>query len=170
MPNYNPSTIARIADIESGIRVDTGSIAAATYLRNGTQVELFNVYGRIKVINLFLEVITALSNNAYTAKFNATFTTPSIAVADMSAACASTAQLAAGRRITWLGGAVATAAIVTQSAGISLLGATPQVIGGIGFVGTIGILGAAANHDSGACIATIFYVPWSDGAYVTAAL
>ena len=169
--NYNPSTIARIADIHSGIRVETASLAGATYLTGAanTQTELFTVKGLIQVLSLYLEVLTVLSNHACTVLFNCTFTTPTIAVNAMSAACASIAQAAQGQRVWCLGGAVATAAVLTDGAGLSVGAAViPQLVGGRDFVGSIGILTAAASITSGTFMATLHYVPMSDGAYAEA--
>jgi len=174
MPNYAPSTIARIGDLINGVRVDTSVLANATYLLSA-QHEIFNVYGRIKIHNLFGEVTVICSNNATQVLFNYTSSSPVIAVQPLCAKCASIAQLAVGERIYWLGGAVATAAVITATPGISDINATPQVIGGVAtagtnFVGTIGILSSDANQASGSIRYTIFYTPMSDGAYVTAVL
>lgn len=174
MPNYNPSTIARIGDLVNGIRVDTSVLANLTYLHQD-QWEIFNVVGRIKIHNLFGEVTVVCSNNATQVLFNYTSATPVIAVQPLCAKCASIAQLAVGERISWLGGAVATAAVITATPGISDINVTPQIVGGVAtdgsnFVGTIGILSSDADQASGSCRFTIFYTPMSDGAYVSAAL
>lgn len=171
MVNFNQSTQAMIGMITGGLRVETATLANATYLLNGTQTELFNVYGRILVLNLFIELITAASANATTLQFNTTFTTPVIAVNPMGAACASISAKGAGQRIVHVGGAVATAAILTDSSGLSdITCVTPQIVGGYQFVGTIGVLGAAASQASGTFRAAMLYVPFSDGAYAQAAL
>lgn len=168
--NYNPSTIARIADIHSGIRVETGVLAAATYLLSGTQTELFNVRGRVKVLHLYLEVISALSAHACQILFNCTFTVPVIAKNAMCDKCASLSGAARGQRVWWVGGAVGTAAVLTDGAGLSDINVTPHVVGGKDFVGTIGILGSDASHNAGTFIGVIHYVPMSDGAYISARL
>jgi hypothetical protein len=170
--NYNPSTIARIADIHSGIRVETSSLAGATYLLGAanTQTELFTVKGRIKVINLYLEVLTALSNHACQVLFNCTFTTPVIAANAMCGKCATIASAAQGQRIWWVGGAVATAAVLTDGAGLSDINVAPHVVGGKDFVGSIGILASDASIASGTFMGAIHYVPMSDGAYVESLL
>lgn len=172
--NFNPSTIEAVGYLTNGIRVDTSVLANATYLV-GNQVELFNVYGRIKIHNLFGEVCVICSNNATTLLFNYTSTTPSIAVQPLCGASGSMAQLAVGERVFWLGGAVATAAVLTATPGISDINVTPQVVGGVAtagtnFVGTIGQLTAVANQASGSIRFSIFYTPMSDGAYVSAIL
>lgn len=171
MPNYNPSTIERIGDMINGIRVDTSTLAAATYLLTGNnQTEIFNVYGRIKIHELFGEVKVVFSNHATTLYYNFTSTSPAIAVQPISAACSTMAQLAVGERISWVGGAVATAVVLTATAGITDVARSPQIIGTDGGVGSIGILTAAASLTSGSVKFSIFYSPMSDGAYVTAAL
>lgn len=167
MANFNPSTIEMIGHMMNGIRVDTSTLAAASYF-NQAQHELFTVYGRIKIHNLFGEVTTIFSNNAATLLYNFTSTSPVIAVQPISAACGTTAQLAVGERIWWIGGAVATAVVLTATAGISDINVTPQVVGTVGGTGTIGILTAAASLSSGGVKFSIFYTPMSDGAYVEA--
>src|SRR5512137_167192 len=129
--NYNPSTIARIGDLVNGIRVDTSALAAATYfLTGGTQTEIFNVYGRVKIHELFGEVAAAaFSNNACVLKYTFTSSSPVIAVADLTSVTASLAQLAIGERITWLGGAVATAAIITATPGITDIARGTHIVG-----------------------------------------
>jgi len=169
MPNYNPSTIARIGDLVNGIRVSTSALAAETYIHQN-QSELFNVYGRVKIHELFGEVSEAISNSAATLLYNFTSTTPSISVQPISAASASLAQLAVGERIAWIGGAVATAVVITATPGITDVARTSQIVGTDGGVATIGILTAGADCTDGTVKFTICYTPLSDGAYVTAAV
>lgn len=173
--NYNPSTIARIGDIALGLRVDTSVLNNATYFDTDNaasgQTELFNVYGRVYVNLLFIELITAASANATTIQFNTTFTTPVIALNAMGAASGSISGLGAGTRIFHLGNVVATAAVLTDSAGLTAAAAViPQIVGLKGGIGTIGCVAAAADQASGTFQASIFYYPMSDGAYVTAVL
>lgn len=173
MPNYNPSTIARIGDLVNGIRVDTTAIAAATYFLTGnTNTALFNIYGRIKIHELFGEVSTsAFSNDACVVYYNYTSTSPVIAVAPLSSVSASLAQLAVGERIAWIGGAVATATVLTATPGITDVARIPQIVGVNSGVGTIGMLTATASITGTATVKfSIFYTPMSDGAYVTAIL
>jgi hypothetical protein len=173
MPNYAPSTIARIGDLINGARVETSALSAATYMLTGpTQTEIFNIFGRIKIHELFGEVAAAaFSNNACVLKYTFTSTSPVIAVADLTAASASLAQLAIGERISWIGGAVATAAVITATPGITDVARTPQIVGVSSGVGTIGINTATASITGLATVKfALFYTPMSDGAYVTAAL
>lgn len=169
--NYNPSTIARIADINQGIGVSTSVLANLSYLTGGTQTELFTVKGLISVLSLFIEFTVACSANATQVLFNCTFTTPVIGVNAMCAKCASISALPAGGRILWLGGAVATAAVITDSAGLSVGAAViPQLVGGKDFVGSIGCLDSDANQASGSFFAHLRYVPLLDGSYAEAKL
>ena len=173
--NYNPSTMARIADIYRGLQVDTAVFNTATYWnKDGAttgQFELFNVYGRIKWIHLFIEMITDSGGGAALLAFNYTFTTPAITVKPLSAASGSTASLVRGSRVVCLGGAVATATGITvATGGASDLAVTPGILGGVSFIGTIGMVTTSANNTSGTAQASIFYVPMSDGSYVTSVI
>lgn len=173
MPNFNPSTQEMIGYITGGLRVETSTLAHTTYLlgAGGTQTELFNVYGRILLLQLYLEITTAASAHATTIQFNCTFTTPTIALNPMGGASAAITSLGRGGRVVHVGGVVATAAIITDSPGLSDVSCvTPHIVGGKDFVGTIGMAAAAANQASGASYAVLHYVPYSDGAYAEAAL
>jgi len=168
--NYSPSTIARIADIRLGIRVDTGSLLGSTYLKHsGTpQHELFNVYGRIMLNYLFFEVVTAdVSADAAQITWNATFSSVAYTVQPIGTKCSSVSGMKIGHRIVWGGGVLATAATITTKPYLSDFAAvTPMIIGGIGSVGTIGCLGSDATVTTGSLVCSLFYVPMSDGAYV----
>ena len=169
--NYPPSTIARIADIHEGIGVETSVLENATYLTGATQTEVFTVKGLVKILELFIEFTEACSANATQVLFNCTFTTPVIAVNAMCAKCASISALGQGGRILWLGGAVATAAVVTDGAGLSVGAAViPQLVGGKDFIGSIGILDSDANQSDGNFFVHCRYVPILDGSYVEAKL
>jgi hypothetical protein len=170
--NHNPNTMQSIAEIKAGIRVGTGTLLNASYLiTGGTQTELFDVVGRIFLYQLYMEFQVACSANATQIKFNATWTTPVIAAADLCTKCASVSALARGRRVVWINGGVATAAVITASAGISdSIATAPYIVGGYGMVGTIGINVTDATQTSGSFRTVLHYVPASDGAYVTAKL
>ncbi len=169
MPNYHPSTVAEWSRLKNGLCTSTGTLLAASYLLQN-QVELFNLYGRVKIHELFGEVSTIISNTATTLLYNWTSTTPVIAVQPLCAASASMAQLAVGERVAWIGGAVATAAVLTATAGITDVNRTSQIVGTDGGVGTIGILTAGANATSGALKFSVFWSAMSDGAYIEALL
>jgi hypothetical protein len=171
--NFNPSTRDMISAITGGLQLKTAILANATYLlgTGNKQTELFNVHGRILLLQLYLEMITAASANATTVQFNCTFTTPVIALNPMGAACAAITSLGQGGRIVHVGGAVATAAVITDSPGLSdVTCTTRQIVGGHEFIGTIGMLAAAADQASGTFRVIMNYLPYSDGAYVEAAL
>jgi hypothetical protein len=170
MANYNLSARSRIADLVAGMRVETGTLAAATYLDHTTASgvqPLYTVVGRIMLLQLYLEVTSVLNADAAVVKFQAAFTTPVHAASDLSGASASVSGLAAGRRIVWIGGVVATATVITADEGISdVICVNPQIIGGHGFIGTIGMHTGTATVASGAVKGSLNYVPLSDGAYV----
>jgi len=182
MPNYAPSTRARIADLITGMHVKTGDgVLVAANFTNAAQTELFTVVGRIMLLQMFVELTAAADANATQVQFNCTFTTPAIGVNAMGAKCASIANKGAHTRITWIGGVVATAHVLTDSAGLtdvvaSGLGGNPHILGGetadgVNTVGTIGMLISDATQ-AGTISATghIYYIPMSVGAYAAALL
>lgn len=170
MANYNLSTRERVADLVAGLRVETGTLAGATYINHGTgSIDLFTMIGRILLLQYYLEVTTVFGAQAAVVKMQAAFTTPAHAASDLSSASGSVSGLAAGRRIVWVGGAVATATVLTADEGISdVICVSPHILGGEGFIGTLGIHTGTATLASGACKAFVHYVPLSAGAYVEA--
>lgn len=177
--NYNPSTRNRIADIILGLHVETtGGVLVAANFTNPAQTELFNVYGRIGIMNMFIELTAAADANVTTVTYNCTFTTPVIALNAMTGDSASIANLGAYGRITFVGGVVATDPVITDSAGLTdvVVAGKMHVLGGVSAAGvnTVGTIGmATAGGTQAATIAAtahLFYVPMSTGAYVTAAL
>lgn len=171
MPSYSPSTIARVSDIALGIQVATGTLTGTVHMIQN-QVELFNVYGRIMLKQLFVEMTVALSNTATTLQFNYTGTTPVLALKPLTGASAALNSLPVGGRVIWLGGAVATAAGVTVATGLcsDLTNEKGLVLGAEGSVMTIGMVTAAANATSGTAKAWMRYFQDSPGAYVSAVL
>ena len=168
MPSYSPSTQERVGDLIHGLRVETGVYPVLTY-HHQDQWELFHIYGLIKVMHLFIEFITANGGGATLLQFNYTFTTPAITVKPLTAVSGSIAALVQGSRIVCLGGAVATAAGITvATGGCSDLATTPVLLGGVGHIGTIGMLTTTADAVSGTAQAFLYYVPMSDGAYAEA--
>lgn len=172
--NYSPSTISRVSDIALGIPVQT-SVLTNTVAMVQNQYELFNVYGRIVLTQLYLEMITAFSNTATTVQFNYTGTTPVLAVKPLTAASAALnagGAMPVGGRVIWLGGAVATAAGVTVATGLcsDISNVKAAVIGCVGCTMTIGMLTAAANATSGTTQAFLRYYEDYPGSYVTAAV
>jgi hypothetical protein len=123
------------------------------------------------VAQLYIEFITACSAHANQVAFNCTFTSHVIAVNPMCAKCAAITSLGQGGRIVHVGGAVATAAVITDSPGLSdVTCVTPHMVGGKDFVGSIGILATDASQASGTFRAILHYSPYSDDAEVSAAL
>ena len=166
MPNYNQSTQEMIGNIAEGLFIETATISANTYLANTKQTEVFGVYGRILVKQLYIEVISDLSAQANQMQFNCTFTTPTIAVNAMGAACGSVSGKGQGTRIVHVGGAVATSAVITDSAGLSdVTCVTPHIVGGQGFIGSIGMLGSGGTIATGTVRVCLHYIPYSVGAY-----
>lgn len=171
MPNYPPSTIARIGDINRGLIVETGSLAYTYFLgAANTQTELFNIKGRILLKYLFMEILTAFDANAVQLAFNVTFTSPVIAVNPLCVKCAALTSGVAGLRAWHIGGAVGTTMVITDSAGVSDIAVIPQMLGGKDFVGTLGMLASDASIGEGTGQVVLAYVPMSDGAYVEARL
>ena len=170
--NYNPSTIARIGDINRGIQVDTGVMLNTTYMAQSQQ-EDFNVYGRIMLLNLFLEVTTDFGAQATLFQYTYSCAThiPAIVATKLGLVSLSIASATIGSRVVWIGGAVGgtTHVICNTTGGISdLICVAPMIVGYKDGVGTIGHLTTIASLGSGACYHSLFYVPMSDGAYVTA--
>lgn len=175
--NYNSSTRDRVADLITGMHVKTtdGGLAVAEFTATA-QTELFTIVGRIAVKQLFIELTAAADVNATVVAFNTTFTTPTIALNGMCANSASIAALGAHGRITFVGGAVATAAIITDSAGLTdvetagkihILGG--ETAAGTNTVGTIGMLASTASQAATiTATAHLFYFPMSTGAYAEA--
>jgi hypothetical protein len=170
--NYNPSTIARIGDIGRGLQVDTGVMLNTTYMV-GTQIEDFNIYGRILLLNLFLEVTTNFAADAtlFQYTYSCATHTPAIVSTKLGLVSLSIASATIGSRVCWTGGAVAgtTHVICNTTGGVSdLICAAPMIVGYKDGIGTIGHLTTTANQSAGACYHSLFYYPMSDGAYVTA--
>jgi len=174
--NYSPSTIARIGDIVLGIRVDTPVVDVSDLVHlHQAQVEDFNIYGTILLKYLFMEV-TSLLGTAGTL-FQYTYscllhTGGAISATKLGTVSATLTDMTEGQRIIWGGGAVAGANhIRTGSAGVSDFAVglgVPLVVGYRNAVSTIGHLTTTADMLTGKVFHSLFYVPMSDGAYVTA--
>ena len=177
--HYNQSTRDVIRDLTIGMHVKTtDAVLVAANFTDTAQTELFNIIGAIAVKMLYIEITAAADANATVVKFNATFTTPVIAAADICGNSASIATLAAHSKIVWVGGVVATAAIITASAGITdvegagklhILGG--ETAAGANTVGTIGMLASTATQAATiSATAHLFYIGLSAGAYAEAIL
>jgi len=172
---YANSTVDVVGDLHNGLHVETSVYDCATYwdgLGGPTQLELFNVFGRILLLQLFCEMTVIQGGGATLVRFNATFATPAVAVAPISAVSLTVAGLAVGSRLCWQGGVITSAPVSTVLAvgGISdIFPPARQIIGTVGGIGTIGHVPSIADTVSGSARANLFYVPLSDDAYVTAA-
>jgi hypothetical protein len=170
--SYAPSTIDVIGDLTNGLHVQTSVFTNVVAFLQNAQIEMFNVYGRILLINLFIEAITVSGAGAAQIAFNYTGFGATRA---LNTKCASIAALPQGGRVVWVGGAVgAIAGVITVAAtgGVSDVTCRPiarHIIGAEGGVATIGTLTTDASSASGTSQANLFYVPLSDDAYVTAA-
>ena len=173
MANYSPSTLARIGDIKNGIFVESGESIFSVWGET-VQRYYFTVYNRVIIHALFAEVTETIAGAVQTV-FNYIQDTPSIALAALSTVHASADTFVPGRRITYIGGSVAAAAI-TLSGGISYLPATiPTILGvtplaGVTSVGRIGFLSSVANATDGTLKFGVLYTPIDPGAYVEALL
>lgn len=170
MANYQLSTRERVADINRGLVVATSTLDNTTAMPGNADYDLFSVYGRIRVLSLDIEAITAWSNDATTLKFTFDASTPAAAESDMSAASLTVAELAVGKRVRLVGTAINTALAIDAAACVSLQPAGYIEVGCYDGVGAIGVTSAAAAQTSGTCKATITYVPITEGAYVVAAV
>ncbi len=170
MANYAPSTRARISDLITGMRVDTAVLLANSYMITGpTATEaIFNVYGRIKVMHLFFEVITTLSGQATVLYYTYTSATPAETVQPISSVGASMSGAVRGIRYSCIGITVGQATLIDAQAGISpVIMKEKMILGAFEGVGTIGINTATATIATGTVRFSLFYVPVSDGAYAT---
>lgn len=179
MPQIYGKVIERVSEMVTGFHTKTtdGGLVAANFTI-AAQTELFNIYGRIGIKNLFIELTSAADANLTQVLFNCTFTTPVIAANAMCGKCASIAALGAHGRIALVGGAVATAAVITDSAGLTdvEMAGKLHIVGGetaagASTVGTIGMLASDATQAATiSATAHIYWVALSEGAYVTAAV
>ena len=167
--HYAQDTIEKCGDMVAGLRVDTGFLSGLTYWTIGGQTEYFNVFGVIKVLNMYIEqIVIDGAPGATLLQWNMTSTTPVIAVQPLSGLTVTLATLVQGGRVIWLGGAVATLPILTFAGGITDFScASPQILGTEGGVATIGVETTIAAASAGTHQVSIFYMPMSDGAYVT---
>lgn len=169
MAHLNFSTIEELGYVNQGHHVKTAVLANATYMQNA-QRELFNVYGKIMIMQLYLEATTVFAAGATLIQFNFTSATPVIGVQPICAVSASIANLAQGLRVVFVGGAVATAAVITATAGISdVINVAPHIIGtddsSTQGIGTIGKVDSIAVNATGAGQYHLHYIPMSDGAW-----
>jgi|GEM_PF-1194186 hypothetical protein len=170
--NYSPSTISRIADINYGLRVDTGSVLGpALSTANPTLLTLFNVVGgRVLVRQIIAEAtetfvgVGALIKLAFTPTGGAQVDLTAVSLDAGSGAWAAGIRLILGAAI---GGTTTFSAIGASVA----KAADPYVLGQAGGVG-----GAILSHATtaaftdGTAVFSLWYVPLDDGAYIEAAV
>lgn len=177
MASFSPSTRRMIANLITGMHVKTtDAVLVAANFTATAQTELFTIVGRIAVSQLFIEITAAADANATVVMFNTTFTTPAIGVNAMCANSGSIASLGAHSRIVFVGGAVATAAILTDSAGLTDVETAGKIhivggetAAGANTAGTIGMLASTATQAATiSATAHLFYYPMSEGAYASA--
>jgi len=157
------------------MRVETGTLLNTAILTNG-QEEVFTVVGRIMVLQSYCEAVTVFAAVNTTLVFNATFAVPAIGVGPMTGVSAVLNVLPQGNRCVFVGGAIATAPVITGLEGISdVICVNPHIVGsatiaGVMGTGTIGILTAGGAQTSGTCKFVIHYASMEDGSYVSTAL
>lgn len=161
MPIYSPETLAALADINRGARVDRPAQLGATQFTTA-KFPLFNILGgRIKLLHIQGAVTVQLGADATLIKLSGT---PTVGTAvDLCANSASAANLAVAKQLV-ITGTLATA-LTLADAGGALWQATPQVLG----VGTLDVTGSVQGT-AGQVKWMLFYVPLDDGAYVTSTL
>lgn len=166
--HYEPDTVEGIGVQVVGFRVDTGVLSTLTYWHQD-QWEIFNVFGVIKVLNLFAEsIVIDGAPGATLLQFNFTSTVPAIGVQAISGVSLTLATLVQGGTVRWLGTTLGTVPVLTGTAGISAGSCPlPMILGTEGGTATIGFVTTVADASAGSHQWSIFYVPMSDGAYVT---
>lgn len=167
--HYTASTRDRIGDLVTGMRVDTSVLAGGTYF-DQADWNIFNVFGRIMIMEMYLEVVTLMGAEATTLFFTYTSSTPVIGVKPFSTVSLDTlANADVGARMNFVGGALTGVATLSAT---ECIGdehcADPIMVGMESGIGTIGIDTVVAGA-TGTVRFSIHYVPMSDGAYVTKA-
>lgn len=164
MSNYSPSTIARIGDLnpKRGIVCRTG-VVNNTVAFLTTAVNIFKVTGKIRIVSLDYEAISAFSGDASIPRWQFVSTTPTVALTNISAASASNISMALGSRVVFQGTALNTAPAIDAAPGISPKPANVMDVGSEG-----GLLHLALDSDvaqtSGTSVFTLCYLPLTAGA------
>ena len=114
MSNYSPSSIAKIGDLNPrrGIVCRT-AVTNNTDVFKTTAVNIFKVTGRIRIVSLDVEAITAFSATASVPRWQFVSVTPTVALTDISAASATLSGLAVGKRVMMQATALNTAQELT---------------------------------------------------------
>ena len=101
--------------------------------------------------------------------FNYISLTPAVGAQNLNAASGAVTNLARGLRVVFVGGAVATVAVITATAGVSdVICEAPHVVGIKGGNGTIGYENTGAAVTSGTMQATVCYTPMDEGSNMSA--
>ena len=170
MSYYSPSTIARIADINYGLRVDTAIIAGATLsTANPTLTTLFNVVGgRVLVRQLVGEAYVTLVGAGCLVKFG--FTPTGGAQVDLTAVSLNAGSGAWAKGIRLILGAAIGGTTTFSAIGVSVAKAVdPYILGQIGLGGAIVFHATTAAFSAGSAKFSVWYVPFDDGSYIEAA-
>ena len=172
----NKTTVEAVGDLHRGLLVETGIVLATTCWEIADHLAIFNVYGRILLLELYGEITTDMAGAAQP-NFSHTGITPaSVGITDICAVSASIAALNVGNRVVWPGGTVAGVLLISGNEYMSpgatgvgfILGGVTDA--GVSFVGAIWADGSIAAATAGAVRFSCVYAPMSDGAYVTAAV
>ena len=170
--NYNPSTIARIADIFYGIKVETGSVLGpALSTANPTRLTLFNVIGGRVLVNQIIAEATETFVGAGCLIKLAFTPTLGAAQVDLTAVSldAGSGAWAAGMRLILgpaIGGTTTFSAIGASVAKV----VDPYVLGTVGQGGAILTHATTAAFTDGTAKFSLWYVPLDDGSYIEAAV
>jgi len=179
---YNrPSTIQRVSDQVLGHHVETtAGILLAANFTIAASTDLFNVFGRIQINQLFIEFTAAADINATQLVFYYDGSEPALTLVDLCGAGDSIASLDEHGRCMYTGGTIANTPIVSDSEGLTDLemAAERTIVGGYAtggatgiFTGTIGITASVATQAASvAASGHIFYTPLSPDAAVEAAI
>ncbi len=165
---YARTTMNHIADIHVGVRLETEVVTCNARLTSAAHAP-FNIYGRVKINQMFIEAITVWGAQAGTILFNYISLTPAVGAQGLSVASGVVTSLAQGLRVVFVGGAVGTAAVITATAGVSdVICEAPHIIGIQGGNGTIGYQNSGAAVTSGTMQVTVCYTPMDEGSNMSA--
>jgi hypothetical protein len=162
--NLQPSTIDAIGKVTTGVVLQTPVFNNATWIA-ALATPIFTVYGRIRILSLDLEAVTAFSNTATLLEWQFDQSDPAVAAFSITGAAATCANIARGLRVSFQGTALNTVQVISANPGCSLETPNTLDIGCLNSIGTLDIIGAVAAT-SGTSIITLCYVPVTDGAYV----
>ena len=166
MSNYSPSTIAKTGELnpKCGLVCRTAT-TLNTSMFAATAVNIYKVTGRIRIVSLDIEAITAFSANASVPRWQFVSTTPAVALTDISAGSSTLSGLALAKTVVFQGTSLDTALAISAVAGITPKPANTMDIGWDG-----GLLHLALDSDvaqtgsTATSIITLCYLPMSDGA------